>query len=59
MLRPNGQRQCNFTPNLKNKPMDIEIDLEDFPDISQQKKMSLKVKDDTVIQPGHDDPLIG
>ena len=35
ILRPNDQRQCNSTPNLEDKPVDIETDLEDFPNISQ------------------------
>ena len=35
MLHPNDQKQCNFRPNLEDKPMDIEINLEEFPKISQ------------------------
>ena len=48
MLHPNGQRQRDLTPNLENELMDIETDLEDFPNISQQRKRALNVKDDTV-----------
>ena len=34
MLYPNGQKQCNPMPNLKDKPVDIEIDLEELPNVS-------------------------
>lgn len=33
-LRLNGQRQGNLTPNFEDKPVDIETDLEEFPNIS-------------------------
>lgn len=50
--------QCNSTLNLENRPTDIKTNLEDFPNISQQRKKALKVEDNTVFQPGHDNPSI-
>ena len=41
-------------PNLRDKTIDIENNLEEFPNILQQKKKTFKIGDDTVLQPGHD-----
>ena len=54
MLYPNSQRQRNPTFNLEDKPVDIETDLENFSNISQQIKRALKAEDDIVFQPSHD-----
>ena len=48
MLRLNGQKQCNPTPNLKNKHIDIETDLEEVANISQQINRTLKVRNNTI-----------
>ena len=45
--------------NPNDEPMDIKTNLEDFPNISQQRKKVLKVEDDTVFQPGYDNLFIG
>ena len=45
-------------PNLNDKLVDIETDLEEFPNILQQRKRAFKHKDDTIIQPDHDDSLV-
>ena len=39
--------------------MDIETDLEDFPNILQQRKRALKVKNDIIFQSSHDNSLVG
>lgn len=35
-------------PNLEDKFVNIEINIKDFSNISQQRKKTLKVEDDTV-----------
>ena len=45
MFCRNGQRQRNSTLNLKDRLIDIETNLEDFPNISQQIKRVFKVGD--------------
>ena len=59
MLYLNGQKHCNSTRNLRDKLVDIEISLEEFLNISQQRERALKVGDNTVFQPGHDNPSVG
>ena len=46
-------------PNLEDESMDIKTDLEDFLNISQQRKNALKVKDNTVFQLDYNNPPVG
>ena len=59
MLRPNAQRQCNPTFNLGDKLVDIKTNLEEFSNILQQRKRILKVGNNTVFQPSHNNLLVG
>ena len=58
ILYPNDQKKCNPMLNSEDIPVDIEINLEKFSNISQQRKKTLKIGDNTILQLNHNNLLI-